>query len=171
MRQPRIDRHPWYLAPQFGVFGYSVCILTGAPITNNVASLGTTTRYTMAACFIIGSLLILSGAAMGMRMGRWQFRRNVADHPTYILLGDDIATPYRLGCAGVGTEAVSLGIYSSTSFGTTAGSLGGWLTGSLAVACTALGLWMARRIRAFNREDETLIAEALARMDTSNDAD
>lgn len=170
VRKARIDRHFWYLAPQVGVLGYSLCILAGATVTNNVAVLSSTTRYTMASCFVIGAVLTLVGAAMGARFGRWRFRPKVYDHPTCVLLGDDIATPYRLALAGVGTEAVSLAIYSSTSFATTLGSLGGWLTGALAVlACTPFCVQLLIRIRVFNKEDTALITEALARMGRAHD--
>lgn len=163
VKLPRLDRHPFYIAPHVGVWSYAWCIFVGAPVTNNVASLGAVTRYTMAGCFLVGSSLALIGVVMGARVGRWRFVRRVQNHATSPLLGDDITLPYWLGICGLVSIAVSMAIYSSTSFKTTAGSLGGWLTAVLAAACLALIPMLHKRIREFDRHDTALIAEVMTR--------
>jgi hypothetical protein len=169
VKRARFDRHPFYVAPHAAVFSYAVCIFAGAKPTNNVADLSNLTRTTMAICFIVGATLVLAGTMLGGRVGPWRIARHIHDHPTAVLLGDDIALPYRFGCAGLACVSVSMGIYSSTSFHTTTGSLGGWLTAVLAVA-SAVGIaTLYFRIREFERNEATLIGEVMARMDRDTD--
>lgn len=158
----RLDRHPWYVIPHMCVFGYAVAVFSGAKLTSNVLSLGASTRWTMATCFIVGAVLVLAGSLMGARVGPWRIRRKVVDHVTCEILGDDVTVPYGFGIAGGFAVAVSMGIYASTSFQSTTGSLGGWLTlgGTVAFALLAAQLW--GRMRRFEREDRILIADATA---------
>lgn len=161
----RIDRHPFYLLPHLGVFGYACCVFAGAPLTSNVTALGLQTRYTMATCFLVGATLVLTASALGMKVGRWRVMRRINDHITGDILGDDITLPYWLGAAGLFAVAVSMGIYASTSFKSTTGSLGGWLTGTLAAACAITIVMLISRIRAFTKHNDTLISEAIAQIE------
>jgi hypothetical protein len=169
VRTERLDRHPFYLLIHIGVFAYAICIFNGATPTNNVAALGASTRFTMAACFVIGAALILIGAAMGARLGRWKFMPRVRGHLTCDVLGDDIVLPYRVGCAGMFAVFVSMFIYSSTSFQTTTGSLGGWMTAMCAAGCIVLIPMLEMRTRKFERNDATLIADAMAQLELHGD--
>ncbi|MGA5467191.1 hypothetical protein [Mycobacterium sp. NPDC050041] len=164
-RTHRIDRHFWYLLPAAGVWCYAWCVLGGAPLTSNVASLSVSTRYTMAGCFLVGASMMLIGALLGAEIGRWRVMRSVHDHMTCEVLGDDIVFPYWVGIAGMGTTMVSLSIYSWTSFRSTTGSLGGWLTAALALACFITIPWFFTRLRKFERDDADLIARAKARLE------
>lgn len=165
----RVDRHPFYVLVHIGVFCYAVCVFGGAALTSNVSALGAQTRFTMAICFAVGSFLVLTGATLGMRVGKWRVVHGVHEHLTSSVLGDDIVLPYRLAMAGMGAMAVSLSIYSSTSFKSTTGSLGGWLTGVLAIACAITIPWFYRRVRQFERWDATLISDALTRLELGDD--
>lgn len=163
-RTHRIDRHYWYLLPAVGVWCYAWCVVAGAPLTSNVAALSLSTRYTMAGCFLIGASMMLLGALLGARVGRWRVMRSVHDHVTCEVLGDDITFPYWVGIAGMGTTMISLSIYSFTSFSSTTGSLGGWLTGMLALACFITIPLFHSRLRKFEREEADLITRAKARL-------
>lgn len=167
----RIDRHWFYVLAHIGVFGYAVCMMAGAPPTSNVAALGANTRYTMATCFLVGAAMVLVGASLGLRVGRRRIMASVHDHLTSEVLGDDISLPYKVAIAGLFAVTVSSTIYATTSFHSTTGSLGGWLTGSLAVACVLTGLLLHSRIRRFERNDATLIAAAVARLERDGNAD
>lgn len=165
-KQPRVDRHPFYLAPPLAVLAYAVCLFAGAPLTSNVAAMSMLMRHTMAACFVIGAALMLTGAALGVRFaGRWTIAPRVRHHATAPMLGDDVSLPYRLGSAGMFALAISMGIYSLTSFQSTTGSLGGWLTGLLAIAAALTILWLFTRTRDFERNEATLLAEVQARIE------
>ncbi|MCG5431258.1 hypothetical protein LV457_03005 [Mycobacterium sp. MYCO198283] len=168
-KKARLDRHPFYLLPHVGVWSYAICIFAGAPVTNNVASLGAVTRFTMAVCFIIGATLILTGALLGARIGRWRVMRRVHSHATSPLLGDDVSLPYWIGIFGLLSVSVSMAIYSSTSFRTTTGSLGGWLTAALAVAAATTVPMLYQRIREFDRNDTALINEVRTRIERDAD--
>lgn len=165
----RFDRHPFYLGPHLGVLGYSLCIFAGAVPTSNVTSMGTVTRYTMATCFLIGAVLILTGATMGSRLGRWRFARHVHDHPTSPLLGDDVSLPYLVGCTGLLCVAVSMSIYAWTSFGSTTGSLGGWLTMTLAGSSIVMLGMLWNLSREFEHNEQILLAEVNARIECDDD--
>lgn len=161
-RRGRVDRHPFYLAPAVAAFGYSVCILSGAPVTSNLASLDPKTKFTMAACFLVGSTLTLVGAAMGAEILRWSIVGGVRDHLAAALLGDDVRLPYTFGGIGMFSMGVSTGIYSTTSFSATFGSLGGWLTGSISVACMVMMVAFYRRTRQYSRTLRVVVDEAVA---------
>jgi hypothetical protein len=158
----RLDRHPYYIWPHIGVLCYAACVFSGAPLTSNVLALGHGARYTMATCFAVGSGMVLCGALLGARFGRWQIMRRVRDHVTCEILGDDIALPYWLSIGGGFAVAVSWGIYSQTSFKSTTGSLGGWLTLTLCLAFASILPKLYKRIHRFQREEKTLIREAIA---------
>lgn len=134
------------------------------PLTSNIMSLGQEARYTMASCFLVGSILVLTGVAMGLKVGRRVIAPSVRGHPTYSILGDDIVLPYRLEMAGMGAMMVSAGIYSFTSFHSTSASLGGWLTGAIAVGCALTIPRHYRAVEDFQRWDYVLISEAQARI-------
>lgn len=168
VKQNRFDRHPFYVAPHVGVFAYAVCVFSGASVTNNVAALSALTRVTMASCFIVGATFVLAGSLMGVRVGKWTFRRRVRDHPTAPLLGDDITVPYWLGMAGLLCVSMSMGIYSSTSFHTTTGSLCGWLTATLAGASAAGIVHLYQLVREFERHETVLVAEVMAHLERNN---
>lgn len=166
----RQDRYPFFVLIHLMVTGYVLSILTGAPLTSNVASLGDEARYTMASCFLVGSALVLAGVVSGGQVGGRTIMPSVADHPTASVLGDDIVFPYRIEMAGMSAMMVSSGIYSWTSFNTTTGSLGGWLTGGIAVACALTIDQFYRSVEAFQKWDHILISEAKARIDKAGDA-
>lgn len=168
VRLSRLDRHPFYLTVAVSVFGYSMCIFGGAKLTNNVSALDAGTRYTMATCFALGSMMMLGAALMGVKIGKRYVMRRIADHPTCEILGDNIAVPYIMARAGLATLAIAAEIYSVTSFRSTTGSLGGWLTSGVAAACVACIVMMSRRTRSFEREDRTLLSEVVKRAQ-SND--
>lgn len=163
VRTCREDRHPWYLLIHSGMLFYAICIFSGADLTNNVKSLGDAPRFTMGTCFLVGSVLVLSGAVLGTRWGRVWIMPSVHHHVTSEVLGDDIELPYRLGMAGMGATGTSSFIYAATSFGSTTGSLGGWLTAMAFTSCLVTIPWFYGRIRTFVRNDALLIAEAKAR--------
>jgi hypothetical protein len=168
----RLDRHPWFVGPHVCILGYSICVFSGARLTSNVTVLGDSARYTMATCFLVGSVIVLSGALLGAHVGRWVIAREVSEHLTAQWLGDDIVLPYRVEIAGMSAMAVSSGIYSWTSFQSTAGSLGGWLTGGIAVLCGLSVISFYRAVTVFQRWDHTLISEAEARLEAGgSDAD
>lgn len=152
----RFDRHPWFVGVHLCVLGYTTCVFLGAKLTSNVSVLGDSARYTMATCFFVGSLLVLTGATLGTRIGRWTMGGKVSDHPTHAVLGDDITLPYRLSMAGMGAMTVSSGIYAWTSFQSTTGSLGGWLTGGIAALCAITIIWFYRAVDQFTRWDQLL---------------
>lgn len=161
----RIDRHPYFIAPHIGVFGYACCLFLGATVTSNVAEMSVVTRYTMGVCFIIGSTLVLTASTLGVQVGRWTIAPRVRHHATAPLLGDDISLPYRLACAGLFAVCVSMAIYSWNSFQSTTGSLGGWLTGLLAIFAVVTAPMLFRRIREFERNEAMLLAEVRTRIE------
>lgn len=165
----RWDHHPFYVTPAIGVWCYAACVFGGAPLTSNVVAMGHTARYAMATCFLVGSTLILIGALMGTRIGRWIFMPKVRDHLTSEVLGDDVSLPYSLAMVGLGATMVSALIYSSTSFKSTTGSLGGWLTGALALACIITAPLLNLLRKRFEGNDSRLITEALARLNGGDD--
>lgn len=164
----RLDRHPWFIGPHICVFAYSLCVFSGAPLTSNVLTLGDEARYTMATCFLVGSAIVLTGVALGARVGRWTVARDVSEHLTAKWLGDDIVLPYRLEMAGMGAMMVSSSIYAWTSFQSTTGSLGGWLTLCIAVLCGLSVISFYRAVKVFQRWDTTLISEAEARLEAGD---
>jgi protein-S-isoprenylcysteine O-methyltransferase Ste14 len=167
-RRGRIDRHPMYLGLHLAAWGYSWCVFGGAPLTSNVVAMSESSRVSMAACFLVGSTLALTGAAMGMSVFGHVFLRGVRDNMTSSRLGDDIQLPYTFGMAAMVAMAVSFGVYSVTSFHSTVGSLGGWLTGSGAMSCVVmLGVYYFR-MRQFGRVRPQLIAQAVERIERRN---
>lgn len=166
----RIDRHWFYVLPHIGVFAYAICVFTGAQLTSNVTALGSQTRYTMATCFLVGSVLVLAGATLGARVGRRRIVPSIHDHITAEVLGDDITLPYWLACAGLFATSVAAAIYSWTSFGSTTGSLGGWLTGTMAFACWGTIAGLVSRNQAFATHNALLISEAIAQIERRGDA-
>lgn len=167
----RQDRYPFFWLLHLAVSGYVVSILTGAPLTSNVITLGSEARYTMASCFLVGSGLVLTGVASGLKVGRRTIMPQVRDHPTCAILGDDIVFPYRVEMAGMSAMMVSSAIYSWTSFQSTTGSLGGWLTGGIALACALTIHQFYRAIQAFQKWDFVLISEAMARLEKGGTCD
>lgn len=161
-RRSRIDRHWWYVLPNFGILGYSLCLLAGAPVTSNIASLDQGTRFTMAVCFLIGSVCVLTGSVMGSHLWRWDIVPGVSEHIAAPRLGDDIRLPYMFGVLGMFAIGVSTAIYSTTSFSSTLGSLGGWLTSSIATACALMGWEYIKRIRQYSRTLKVVVSEAVA---------
>jgi hypothetical protein len=166
----RLDRHPWFIGAHLCVLGYSLCVFGGAKLTSNVLALGDVARYTMATCFFVGSVLVLTGVALGSRLGPWRIARRVRYHATASVLGDDIVLPYRIEMGGMSAMAVSSGIYAWTSFQSTAGSLGGWLTLGIAVLCVLSVISFYRAAEVFQRGDTTLIREAEARLEAGDAA-
>lgn len=166
VRVSRLDRHIWFLVPHMMVFAYSICLFSGAELTSNVKVLGDQARYTMAICFLIGSIIVLTGATLGLRLGvkDWVIKRDVSEHLTDRALGDDIVLPYRVEMAGLSAMFVSSSIYSWTSFQSTTGSLGGWLTLGIAVCCGLSVISFYRAVKVFQQWDHTLISEAEARL-------
>lgn len=165
----RLDRHPWFIVPHICVLAYSLSVFSGAKLTSNVMALGDEARYTMATCFLVGSAIVLTGVALGARVGRWVVARDVSEHVTATWLGDDIVLPYRLEMGGMGAMAVSSGIYSWTSFQSTTGSLGGWLTLGIALLSGLSVIPFYRAVEVFQRWDTTLIMEATARLEAGDD--
>lgn len=168
-RHDRLDRHPFYICLHVAVFCYAICIFAGAPITSNLATLNHQTKMTMASCFIIGSALVLSGSAMGIRIGRWTLLDSIRDNMTSPMLADDIRLPYLFGCAGAFGTGTSMAIYASTSFRSTWGSLGGWMTALAAVACVWLFAQLFLRIRRYGRARTALIDRAVAQIVVGRD--
>lgn len=168
VKTKRMDRFPFFYVIHVCVFGYTMCVIAGAKLTSNVVALGDQARYTMASCFLVGSVLVLTGVVLGLRVGPLTIKPSVADHATASVLGDDIVLPYRLEMAGMGAMVVSSGIYSWTSFGSTTGSLGGWLTGGIALACALTTTSFYRAVEVFQRWDNTLITEAQARLEAGD---
>lgn len=166
----RLDRHPYYLAPHVAAWCYAICIFDGATLTSNVQILSESTRDTMAACFLIGSSMVLIAATFGTSIGRFKIIPKVRNHLTAAVLGDDVTLPYWVSGAGVFSVSVSWAIYSITSFSSTTGSLGGWLTACLSAAAIIQLPMLYYRIRKFTREDKTLITEAVARLKGNGDA-
>lgn len=167
-RHDRMDRHPFYVALHLAVWGYAWCIFAGAPVTSNLRSLSPPTKFTMAACFIIGATLVLTGALMGAHLGRWVIIRGVRENMTSSMLADDIRLPYTFACSGLFAIGASMTIYAATSFGSTAGSLGGWMTALSAVACAFMIPMFFTRIRRYGRARATLIAAAVAQIERSH---
>lgn len=164
-RRGRVDRHPAYLGPLVAVWGYAWCVFGGALLTSNVVAMGEAERMAMAVCFLVGSTLALTGAAMGLEVRGHVFLRGVKDNLTSSKLGDDIQLPYTFGMAGMVALAVSFGIYAWTSFHSTIGSLGGWLTGLAAITCgVMLGVYYFR-MRQYARVSPRLISQAVARIE------
>ena len=160
-RRGRLDRHPFYLSIHIAAFCYSLCIFAGAQITSNLAVLSGQTRFTMAAAFLVGSTLVLSGAAMGARLWRCTIVPGVRDNIASARLGDDIRLPYMFAAIGMFSMGISMGIYSSTSFQSTTGSLGGWITGVSAVACAVMLAVFYRRIRQYSRTLTVVVDQAV----------
>jgi hypothetical protein len=160
----RLDRHPAYLSLHAAVWCYAWCIFGGAPITSNLATLGSGSRMTMAVCFLVGSSLVLSGSAMGARFGRWRFMPSIHDNMTSPRLSDDIRLPYTFGGAGMFAISISMAIYASTSFKSTLGSLGGWITGWSAVMCAIMLVMYFSRVRQYEKARKATVAEAVANL-------
>jgi hypothetical protein len=165
----RLDRHPWFVVPHVMVLGYSISVFLGAKLTSNVLILGDQARYTMATCFFVSSLLVLTGATLGSRVGKWTVKRDVAEHLTAKWLGDDIVLPYRIEMAGMSAGIVSSTIYFATSFTNTAGSLGGWLTMGISILCAMSIPQWNRAVRVFELWDYTLVTEARGRLEDTDD--
>lgn len=163
-RHDRLDRHPFYICLHVAVFCYAICIFAGAPITSNLATLNQQTKMTMASCFIIGAALVLSGSAMGIKIGRWTVLTSIRDNITSPMLADDIRLPYLFGCAGAFAIGTSMAIYATTSFRSTLGSLGGWMTALAAIGCTWLFGQYFFRIRRYDRARTALIDRAVAQI-------
>lgn len=160
-RRGRLDRHPFYLGIHIAAFCYSICIFAGAEITSNLATLSPQTRFTMAACFLIGSTLVLSGATMGARVRKWTIVPGVRDNIASARLGDDIRLPYMFAAIGMFSMGISMGMYASTSFRSTTGSLGGWMTGVLSAACAVMLVVFYRRIRQYSRTRTVVVDQAV----------
>ena len=175
VRQPtkfphdRLDRHPAYISLHIAVWCYAWCIFFGAPITSNLTSLSAETRMTMAACFVVGSTLVLSGAAMGGRICKWTLLDGVRDNVTSPMLSDDIRLPYAFNAAGMFAISISMGLYASTSFKSTFGSLGGWITGCSTFMSAILFIMFVTRIRQYSKARDLLILEAVARLEMRGD--
>jgi hypothetical protein len=161
-RRGRIDRHPAYIAIHTAALGYSVSILSGAAPTSNLLSLNPGTMFTMASCFLIGSVLSLLGSAMGLHLWRWDIVPGVSEHIASSRLGDDIRLPYMFGLIGMFTASISLGIYASTSFKSTLGSWGGWSAMCIAVACACMVVVYYHRIRQYTRTLKVVVNTAVA---------
>lgn len=161
-RRGRIDRHPSYLAPVLAAFCYSICILSGADVTSNVASLSDQTRFTMSIAFLVGSTLVFAGAAMGLHFMQWDIFGGVRDNIASSRLGDDIRLPYTFACIGMVSMSASFGLYATTSFKSTTGSLGGWMTAILSATCGLMLLVFYSRIRQYSRTRSIVIEEAVA---------
>lgn len=158
----RLDRHPTYIGLHVAAWCYAWCIFAGAPITSNLTELNIQTRLSMAACFLVGSSLALSGAMMGMKVGPWYFLRGISDNIASARLSDDIRLPYTFACVAMVMMAISFSIYASTSFRSTAGSLGGWITLCMAgTSAILLGVFY-RRIRIYVLVRSRVINEAVA---------
>lgn len=164
-RHDRLDRHPTFIGLHLATQGYGWSIISGAPITSNLAALSPSTKFAMAACFLVGSTLVLSGSAMGAHIGKWTFLKGTRDNITSSMLGDDIRLPYSFGAVGMFSIAISMGIYGSTSFGSTMGSLGGWMTVAFSITSATLLVQFVLRIRSYNRARALLIAQAVARLE------
>ena len=163
-RRGRIDRHPFFLAPHVGAFSYSLCVLSGAPLTNNVASLTDVQRMTMALCFLVAATLVFAGSAMGGKVLGIEFFPSVREHIATARLGDDVRLPYTLSAIGMFAMGTSTGIYSSTSFSVTIGSLGGWLTANISGACVIMFFVFTYRTRQYSRTRKVIVDEAAARI-------
>lgn len=168
-RRGRIDRNPFYLGIHVATFCYALCIFSGAEVTSNLESLSYQTRFTMAASFLVGSTLVLTGAAMGARIGRWMIVRRVRDNIASARLGDDVRVPYMFAAIGMFTMAASFGIYASTSFQSTTGSLGGWMTGVSAAVCVLMLVVFYRRLRQYSRTLTVVIDQAVANVISRGD--
>lgn len=171
VKVPRLDRHPAFITPHVCVLGYSICVFSGAQLTSNVLTLGDQARYTMATCFLVGSILVLTGSALGLRVGSKHVGVGIHDHLTASILGDDVVLPYRLAMAGMGAMVVSSTIYAWTSFQSTTGSLGGWLTGGMAAWCLTCIVTFSKALSVFRRQDALLISEAQARIEADDELD
>lgn len=161
-RRGRIDRHPFYIGVHLAAFGYSICILSGSPVTSNVSALSESTRLTMGCQFLVGAALVLMGAAMGAKLFRWRILGGVHDNIASARLGDDIRLPYTFGATGMFCMGISTSIYATTSFGSTLGSLGGWLTALIAGACVAMLTMFVMRIRQYSRTLAPIVNQAVA---------
>lgn len=161
-RRGRVDRHWFYVMIHVGVLGYSGSILAGAKVTSNVATLGESTRFTMASCFLVGATLVLIGAMMGLHVRNWDIVPGVSDHIAAARLGDDIRLPYTFGGIGMVAIGISTFIYGETSFQSTWGSLGGWWTMCISFACVGMAVVFFRRIRQFSRALKAVVEEAVA---------
>jgi hypothetical protein len=164
-RHDRLDRHPTYLGLHLATQGYGWSVLSGAAITSNLASLPPASKFAMAACFLVGSTLVLCGAAMGARIGRWTFLSGIRDNIASSMLGDDIRLPYSFGAVGKFAIFVSMTIYGFTSFSSTTASLGGWMTSAFAFTSLILLVQFILRIRVYNQARALLIAQAVARLE------
>lgn len=162
-RHDRLDRHYTYLGLHVGAWCYAWCVFAGAPVTSNVQAIGKTQLFLMAACFLVGSSMALTGALMGAHIGRFAFLRGISDNVTSARLSDDIRMPYTFGAVGMACMISSCGIYASTSFDSTTGSLGGWLTLCAgAVASVCLLFEFIRRIRIYVFASKRIINNAVA---------
>lgn len=159
----RMDRHYSYLGIHVAAWCYAWCVFAGASLTSNVVGMNGLTRLMMAACFMVGSTLALSGAAMGLHVGRFSLLRGIHDNIASARLSDDVRMPYTFGAIGMFCMIISCGIYAWTSFASTTGSLGGWLTlcGG-AAASAALMAEFIRRIRIYVLVRARVINEAVA---------
>lgn len=164
-RHDRLDRHPTYIGLHLATQGYGWSVISGAQVTSNLVSLSPATKFAMAACFLVGSTLVLTGAAMGARVWGWTFLDGTRDNIASSMLGDDIRLPYSFGAVGMFSIAISMGIYGSTSFTSTSGSLGGWMTSAFSMTSVVLLAQFVARIRVYSRARTLLIAEAVARLE------
>lgn len=164
-RHGRVDRHPIYICLHVASWGYAWCVFGGAQLTSNVIGMSDQQRYSMAVCFLVGSTLALTGAAMGLQRNGYGFMRGVSDNITSSRLGDDVQLPYTFGAAAMVAMSVSLGIYAWTSFHSTVGSLGGWLTGAMTFGCAEMLGVFVFRIRQFTRVRRGVITEAVQRIE------
>lgn len=164
-KHERLDRHPTYVGLHLATQGYGWSVMLGAEVTSNIQSLSPSSKFAMAACFLVGSTLVLSGSAMGARIWRWTFLHGTRDNITSSVLGDDIRLPYSFAASGQFAIGVSMAIYASTSFTSTLGSLGGWMTGAFSLTSLVLLVRFVNRIRVYNQARVGLIAEAVARLE------
>lgn len=161
----RLDRHPAYLCLHAAIWCYAWSIFAGAPLPSNLDILSTTTKYLMASCFIIGSTLVLTGSAMGARIGRWRILKGVHDNLTSSRLGDDIRLPYSFAGVGMFAVSVAMGIYASTSFGSTAGSLAGWISAWAVAMCIWLLNLFYLRVQIYERARTITIDTAVQNLE------
>lgn len=164
VRTCREDRHPWYLLTHVGVLAYAVSLFAGCQLTAPIAAMGNSTRITLGIGFMVGSALVLAGAALGAQIGRLTIMPSVHDHLTSDVIGDDIVLPYRIAMAGMSATATSALIYADVSFGDTISELGEYLTAAIVASCCITIPWFWSRVRTFSRNDALLIAEARERL-------
>jgi hypothetical protein len=164
-RHDRLDRHPMYLGIHVAAFSYAICVFSGAKVTSNISDLSPQTKFALAACFIIGSSLVLTGATMGSKIGPFKILKGIHENMTSSMLADDIRLPYTFAAIGMVSVGISMAIYASTSFSSTTGSLGGWVTFTSAITCAILFYQFLTRIRSYSKARDTLIAQAISQIE------